>query len=284
MEVPMRQRKIVLFQFFFIVLVAMVVSCAKPPSTPVPQPTPTPTPTPAYIPTGRFPLVDAHNHLPRGVTLDSLIHLMEESGVQMTVLMPVFYGRDDPRSQGITDENLVLEFYTKRPDRIIPILGMQRPPLLDPKRWQQPDAMAERILKTAEYRLGTGFYKGIGEFILWHYPYSYSEFVKGGMVKIHADTPLMKRFLDLAAKYQVPVVIHYEIDEESLPSLKRMLEYGRKTTIILAHNGGRPDLSTLKAILEKYPNVFCDLGGMTHLGHYGHISGNYKKNPIDDGT
>ena len=70
----------------------------------------------------------------------------------------------------------------------------------------------------------------------------------------------MKRFLELAAKYLVPVIIHYEIDNESFSALKRMLEYGRSTTIILAH-GDRADPPTLRAILDEHPNVYCNLGG-----------------------
>jgi hypothetical protein len=205
--------------------------------------------------------------------------------------MTVNYGGNQAQGQGISDENLVLEFYEKHPDRIIPLLGMQRPVLISPDRWKSPDEAAEKLLRFAESKLQTGVFRGLGEIILWHYPYSFPGGPRGGTLKIPADTPLMKRLLELAAKYCVPVIIHYEIDNESLSSLKRMLEYGRSTTIVLAHNGGRPDPPTLKAILDEYPNVYCDLGGMTRHGGYGKISGGEGKegtwtvkNPIDDGT
>lgn len=208
----------------------------------------------------------------------------------MTVLMPVFYGGNDPQGQGISDENLVKEFYKKRPDRIIPFLGMQRPGFGIARRWQWPDAMAEKLLQFAESQLRTGLFRGIGEFILWHYPYSYPSGAQGGTVKIPADTPLMRRFLDLAIKYRVPVNIHYETDEESLPSLKKMLEYGRRATIILAHNGGRADCATLQVLLDEFPNVLIDWGGMTRFGGYGRTSpppegvAYFVKNPIEDGA
>jgi hypothetical protein len=108
----------------------------------------------------------------------------------------------------------------------------------------------------------------------------------GGEVTIPADTPLMRRFLDLAARYNVPVTIHYEVDAESLASLRSMLDYGRRTKIILAHNCGRPDPETLQALLESYPNLHCDLGGMTPIGFYGIMvprGGQQPKNPLDDG-
>jgi len=257
-------------------------------------------PKPTEAPISRLMLIDTHSHLPKGLTLDQLVKLMDENGVAMTALMPTFYGGNKPDGQGISDENLVLDFHRKRPDRIIPFMGMQRPVLLDKGRWEQPDAMAERLLRFTESQLRTGSFKGVGEFILCHYPYSYPSGARGETIRIPADTPLMKKFLDLAAKYNVPVSIHYEIDEESLPSLKKMLEYGRRTTVILAHNGGRPDLPTLQTLLNEYPNVLIDWAGMTHLGGYGWtsppppprptgrgVTGGtwvwFVKNPIEDG-
>ena len=215
------------FGYIVVVIIAFALALMISCTAPSPMPVPTVTPT---------PIIDAHVHLPRGLTLDHLIKLMDETGVRMSVVMPVFFSRQD---QGISDENLILEFYRKKPDRIIPFLGMQRDALGDIRNWGDP-ARVDRLLRFVESQLRTGFFRGMGEFILWHYAYSVP--VKGREVKIPADTPLMKKFLDIAAKYNVPVTVHYEIDEQSLPSLKRMLDYGRQATIILAHNGGRPAL------------------------------------------
>jgi Tat protein secretion system quality control protein TatD with DNase activity len=246
-------------------------------------------PKPAEAPISRPMLIDVHSHLPRGLTLDHLIKVMDEEGIAMTVLMATYYGGMRIGGQGITDEDLVLDYYRKRPDRIIPFIGMQRGMLLERTIWEQPDA-AESLLRFTESQLSTGSFKGIGEFILRHYPYLYPSGAQGKDINIPADTPLMRKFLDLAAKYNVPVNIHYEIDAESLPSLKRMLEYGQRNTIILAHNGGRADMPTLKALLNEFPNVFIDWAGMTRFGGYGLISPPpqkdyiwFVKNPIEDG-
>lgn len=194
-----------LLLFSFIAVVAVVISCAKPPA---PAPTLAPAPTPTPTPKGSLPLVDAHNHLPKGVTIEQVIKLMDEAGVHAMTLMPVYYGGNQGQGQGISDENLVQEFYKKHPDRIIPILGMQRPLLLSTDRWKSPDEAAEKLLRFAESKLQTGLFRGVGEFILWHYPYSFPGGPRGGTVKIPADTPLMKQFLELATKYLVPVIIH----------------------------------------------------------------------------
>jgi hypothetical protein len=240
----------------------------------------------------RLKLVDVHNHLPRGLTLEHLINLMDENSISITVLMPTFYGGNKPDGQGISDEKLILDYAQRKPDRIIPFMGMQRPVLLDKKRWEQPDAQAERLLRFTESQLRTGSFKGMGEFILWHYGYRYPSGAWGEKIKIPADSPLMFRFLDLATKYNVPVNIHYEIDEESLPYLKKMLEYGRQAVIILAHNGGRADIPTLQTILNDYPNVLIDWSGMSHFGGYGLTDPPgigkgytwYVKNPIEIGN
>lgn len=257
-----------------------------------PTDTTTKLPKSTEAPISRLMLIDVHSHLVRGLSLDQLIKIMDENGIAMTVLMPTYYSGNKPDGQGITDENLVLDYYRKRPDRIIPFMGMQRPVLLDKKRWEQPDAAAERLLRFTESQLSTGSFKGIGEFILCHYAYLYPSGARGETISIPADTPLMKKFLDLAAKYNVPVSIHYEIDDESLPSLKRMLEYGRRNIVILAHNGGRADIPTLQTLLNEFPNVLIDWSGMTHFGGYGLTSPPamgkgytwFVKNPIEDGN
>jgi len=270
----MTRSNIYLILFSIIAVVAALISCAKPPAPDL-GPAQTLAPASTRIPTLKrsLPLVDAHNHLPRGVTIEQVIKLMDEAGVRATTLMPVYYEGNQSQGQGISDENLVLEFNEKHPDRIIPILGMQRPVLGSPDRWKSPDDAAGKFLRFADSRLKPGLFKGMGEFILWHYPYAFPSGIRGRTVRIPADTPLMKKFLDLAARYRVPVIIHYEVDNDSFPALKRMLDYGRKTIIVLAHNGGRPNLQTLRAILDEYPNLFCDLGSMDYLGAYGRVSG-----------
>jgi hypothetical protein len=79
-------------------------------------------PKPAEAPISRPMLIDVHSHLPRGLTLDHLIKVMDEEGIAMTVLMATYYGGMRIGGQGITDEDLVLDYYRKRPDRIIPFI------------------------------------------------------------------------------------------------------------------------------------------------------------------
>jgi|WetSurMetagenome_2_1015567.scaffolds.fasta_scaffold49242_4 hypothetical protein len=140
-------------------------------------------PQPAEAQASRLMLVDVHSHLPRGLTLDHLINIMDDNGIKTTVLMPPFYGGNKPDGQGISDENLVLDYSRRKPDRIIPFMGMQRPVLLDQKRWEQPDAQAECLLRFTKAQLSKGSFKGLGEFILWHYDYRYPSGAWGEKIK-----------------------------------------------------------------------------------------------------
>jgi len=234
------------------------------------------------------PLVDAHNHLTNGLTVENLVSLMDDSIVKTVVLMPIFYqqsnGTDIP--QGISDESLISKFTAQQPDRIIPIFGMQRDLLADRNRWLNPDGTAETFLNSVESGLKSGLYKGMGEFIINHYGYSFASGITAGRVKIPADTTLMRRFLDLSAKYNIPVIIHYEIDADSKSSLLSMLDYAQSvgSIVVLCCGGGRPDPETMRTIMGTYPNLRCDLGGMTRYEIYGSLSGPYSKNPIEDGT
>lgn len=235
-----------------------------------------------------LPLIDAHNHLPRGIELQDLISRMDKIGVDKTLLMPVFYDGDKPGGQGISDENLVINWYKQQPSRIIPFFGMQRSILGYEPRWERPDSQAASLLYDMNSELGSNLYKGIGEFIIRHYPYSCPGGASGSETDLPIDSPLMRKFLDMAAQYKLPITVHYEAEEKTIPPLKRMLEYKPEVTWIWAHCTGRctPDVS--RSMLQQYSNLYSDLGGMTNLyGSYGCLTvscGRDPKNPIDDGN
>jgi hypothetical protein len=236
-----------------------------------------------------LPLIDAHNHLPRGIELQDLISRMDRLGVDKTILMPVFYDGDKPGGQGISDENLVINWYKQQPSRIIPFFGMQRPILGYSPRWvNPPDNQTSLLLYSMNTALGANPYKGIGEFIIRHYSYSCPSGASGIDVDVPIDSLLMRKFLDMAAQYKLPITVHYEAEEKTIPPLKTMLEYRPEVTWIWAHCTGRctPDMS--RSMLKQYPNLYSDLGGMTAInGTYGSLivyCQRDPKNPIEDGN
>jgi predicted TIM-barrel fold metal-dependent hydrolase len=67
--------------------------------------------------------------------------------------------------------------------------------------------------------------------------------------------------LETAAKFAVPIVIHYELTDQAETALGRALAAHRKSTIVLAHGGEGPP-GRLDRLLLRNPNLFIDLSGM----------------------
>ena len=198
-------------------------------------------------------LIDAHTHLMPGLDVDSLISQMDKAGVSRVVLMP---------REGATDQ-MSLSFASKYPNRIIPFVGFQN------VRWvkeQDPN-----FPSYVEDQLKTGRFSGLGEVILRHYGVPERD---AGSYDIPADSPLTLQIVDLAAKYAVPMTIHLEAEEKTIPALETMLDHNRNASIIWAHHG-RSDPDTLVRLLEKHPNLYCDISAMHPLVQYGK-----EKNPI----
>jgi len=73
--------------------------------------------------------------------------------------------------------------------------------------------------------------------------------------------PVFGKILDAAAKFVVPIVIHYELTDQAETALERALAAHRKSTIVLAHGGEGPP-GRLDRLLLRNPNLFIDLSGM----------------------
>src|SRR2546428_245851 len=69
------------------------------------------------------------------------------------------------------------------------------------------------------------------------------------------------KILDVAGKFGVPIVIHYELTDAAETALDRALAAHRKATIVLAHGGEGPP-GRLDRLLQRNPNLVADLSGM----------------------
>lgn len=129
-------------------------------------------------------------------------------------------------------------------------------------------------LQEAEEKLKSGHYFGLGEFILYHHAYDLSSWGElGNEVRLPVDSYLMSRIAELGAKYGVPVLFHAEAEPDIVPQVETVLRANPRTSFIWAHNCGRGRASQTSALLERYPNLMCDLGGMVvtpnNRGGYG---------------
>jgi predicted TIM-barrel fold metal-dependent hydrolase len=81
--------------------------------------------------------------------------------------------------------------------------------------------------------------------------------------KIDRDptAPAFAQILEVAAKHNLPVVIHYELTDQATAALGRALAAHPKTMIVLAHGGEGPP-ARIEPLLARHPNLMVDLSGM----------------------
>lgn len=77
--------------------------------------------------------------------------------------------------------------------------------------------------------------------------------------KIRADAPTLKALLALAGKYQRPLSLHAQWDADTAAEFQRLAESNRGARLILSHAGNTAGAADIRALLEKNPNVVCDL-------------------------
>lgn len=78
--------------------------------------------------------------------------------------------------------------------------------------------------------------------------------------RLPADGPMVKALWDIAAKYDVPLMLHLEFDAEAAQQTDRLLASGdQKVRLILAHCGSFAGAAQIRSFMEKYPNFVCDL-------------------------
>lgn len=117
-----------------------------------------------------------------------------------------------------------------------------------------------------------GFWKGIGEIMSRHD--NLTAFTYGESPR--ANHPALMKVYQVAAKYNLPVLIHHNISSEAkrdpiyLHELEDALAQNPNTKIILAHAGISrriiiPTLVTeLKRMLSTYPNFFLDISWVVY--------------------
>jgi len=235
-----------------------------------------------------LPIIDAHGHLNRDMSAERLIQLMDAAGVKSMILMARYY--EGTRAGGNGSDEQALEFARRFPGRFIPFVAGQRDDLgaRNQHIWDGRTSAGDDFLQHAERKLQSGHYFGLGEFILRHYAYSNFGKQGGGDVDLPVDSYLMHRIAKVGSKYNVPVLIHLEAEPDKVKEMARLLETERGTKFIWAHNCGRSSAGQIREFLTRYPNLMCDLGGMTATRQGGY--GRYwpKKTPwihlIEDGS
>lgn len=207
-----------------------------------------------------FPLIDAHNHLNANIAAETLIGLMDRTGVEAMALMPRHY-RSPSDGGGASDEQ-ARDYAQRYPGRFIPFVGGQRDDLGPGSSVWRDLTREHLLLREFSDKLGSRRYQGLGEFILVHHAYDAGEGETGGEVRIRVDHGLMYRVAALAAEHRVPVLFHAEAEEGPAKEAEALIAAFPRTRFIWAHNCGRASAEQTARRLRQFPNLMCDLGHM----------------------
>jgi predicted TIM-barrel fold metal-dependent hydrolase len=144
---------------------------------------------------------------------------------------------------------------------------MQRPLLTGSDKWQSPDHEVDRLINETERKLASGKFFGIGELIVRHWAYSPGRHAE-------QDNPIYstftRRISAIAARLEVPVVIHMEGYPALVDEFSRLLAEYPNARFVWAHNCGRSKAAVIREMLARHPNLFCDLASMTNVGATGY--------------
>ena len=139
----------------------------------------------------------------------------------------------------------------------------------------------ERLL-----RMYPNFWCGIGELMSRHDDLTALTYGEG----IHMDSPAFRMVFDLAADYELPVLVHHNLSPQyaAYPiyeeELHRALEHNRKCKIIWAHVGvsRRIEMEELLIIagnlLHSHPNLYVDISWI-FFDNY--VRGDLMKGDVD---
>jgi len=213
------------------------------------------------------PMIDAHGHLGASFDWDMIVKVMGRNNVSRQIVMARYYpGPAGSADRPGTDE-LALELANKYPGRFFPLVGMQRPELTNANKWINPDAAVEPILNKAEAKLTTGRFWGIGEVIVKHFAYSSGRHAE---LENPIYSSFMQRLSQIAARFDVPIVLHMEGAPRLVKDFARLLRENSQVRYVWAHNCGRSKAPVIRAMLENHPNLYCDLSNMTNVGKSGY--------------
>ena len=212
-------------------------------------------------PVYRGPIIDAHGHLGGSFDRDTMLDVMRANNVPRQIIMARYYHGGENDLPG--SDRQALKLAAAHSGTFYPLIGMQLPMLTGAQKWREISGKVEWLLETTERKLRTGRFYGIGEFIVRHWAYS-----KGH----HAEQEnpvyslLMKRFSALAARYDVPLVVHMEGYPNLVADFSRLISENPDTTYVWAHTCGRSAAGVIRRMLGRHPKLNCDLASMTNAG------------------
>jgi len=162
--------------------------------------------------------------------------------------------------KGVRFDNLSKKLLASYPDRFIPVGNGGQPPALT----EAPDEFLDAQEAAARQRQ----IALLGEYEFRHYP-SPRQAKRGETdrdVHVPIDGPTGHRVFSLSEKTGMPFQIHYEVENELLAPLEKMLEEYPKAKVIWCHlaqiryieRASRYTPAYVDGLIKRFPNLYFD--------------------------
>jgi len=190
----------------------------------------------------QIPLADAHIHYSHDVW-DMLppaeaIKILRKAGLKKAFV------------SSSSDEGTQM-LYEQAPDLVVPVLRPYRR-RGEISSWYRD----ETIVRMVEERLAKNHYAGIGEFHVYG---------------PDADRPVVRRIVELAAKYKIFLHAHSDID-----AVDRIFAQNPEARVLWAHSGfDSPE--DVAMMLRKYKNLWADLAFRSEHASNGKVDPQWRK-------
>jgi predicted TIM-barrel fold metal-dependent hydrolase len=208
---------------------------------------------------GELPYIDIESSCnSTKVDIDSLAKHMDQLNIGLMALSADI-GKGQYK-KGVRFDNLSEKLLASYPDRFIPVGNGGQPPALTEAPEEFVDAQEQAALQKKIMLFG--------EYEFCHYPSPRQ--VKRGEenreVRIPIDGPTGHRVFSMSEKTGLPFQIHYEIEDELLAPLEKMLEQYPKARVIWCHlaqiryieRASRYSPSYVDGLIKRFPNLYFD--------------------------
>jgi predicted TIM-barrel fold metal-dependent hydrolase len=208
---------------------------------------------------GQLPYIDAESSCDSTqMDIDFMAKSMDRLNIGLMALSADISRRQFER--GVRYDNLSEKLIASYPDRFIPVGNGGQPPAL-------VDAPGE-FLDAQEAAAGSGKVALLGEYEFRHYP-SPRQVRRNAMerdVVVPIDGPTGHRVFSLSENTGLAFQIHYEIEDELLPPLEKMLRQYPKAKVVWCHlaqvryfeRASRYTPAYVDSLIRTFPNLYFD--------------------------
>lgn len=187
---------------------------------------------------------DAHGHIEgRKADPDGTIAAMDRNNIDRVVVFA--------KSKGGRSDDDVLAMQRDHSERVVTGIGFQN------KGWHK---QKRGFMRDVADKAASGRFAWLGEV-------SFRGKI-GGKLNAPADTPLLRELMELSVETGLPITIHHNPYERDGGAWRQTGEYGElvenlasnpKAVVVWAHWCGLAPPQTVHTLLQRLPNLHCDL-------------------------